>query len=181
MQFSLYKLPSGMYHVIYTVSDEPSCFYYLYLNESAIVISNLYERYSSNMMDFYNKTLEELIGEEKQLEPNELNRLKIKAYNLTILESSREFLYMLSHNNSQSDQEQNIASEMERARALIEKSNLNITKLYNDFAEHFYHKVNEKFIKSKESFYQRYKRKFYNNLSKFKLRYSELLILIIIF
>jgi hypothetical protein len=125
------------------------------------------------MMDVYNRTLEKLIDEERPIEPDELNRLKIKAYNLTVLESSKKFLYMLSHNNSIGDEEQNVANGIEKVRTLIEKSNLNFTKLYSDFAEHFYHNVNEKFIKNKESFFQRYKRKFYNNLSKFKLRYVK--------
>ena len=53
----IFKLPSAAYHNVFTISQEPSCYLYIYLNETAIILSNLFDRFSNNMLDRINQTL----------------------------------------------------------------------------------------------------------------------------
>ena len=60
------EVPSGTYHNIYTVSTVPSCFLYIYRNETSALYAKLFENYKKNMEEIYNKTLDRLI----EMEPD---------------------------------------------------------------------------------------------------------------
>jgi vitamin K-dependent gamma-carboxylase len=53
-------VPSGRYHNVYTISDTPSCFLYIYRNETSTLYSRLFSNYKKNMDEIYNRTLERL-------------------------------------------------------------------------------------------------------------------------
>jgi hypothetical protein len=49
----LVKLPTGEYHNVYTISSEPSCYLYIYINETSFFHTRLYDVYLSNMLPLY--------------------------------------------------------------------------------------------------------------------------------
>jgi hypothetical protein len=161
-----FKLPSGDYHYVYTTSEKPSCFFYVYLDESAVTIRKFFDRFNINMMLTYDKILNDLIQNDKtQLVGDELNWF---AFNLTLIENSKSFLYMISFNESNSNEAHQ--SEIEQAQILIETHKLNATLLYEEFVDSLYKTFRDKLNKQKRFPYMKYYEKLISNLLRFKQR-----------
>ena len=158
------QVPSGAFHNVYTISKEPSCFFYIYINETALDVSRLYERFSQNIMKEYNRTYESLFESKKDI----LDRENITwlALNLTVHRNSKEFLYMISFNESKTIQENQ--NELTRIQEKFEKKNLNY--IYDLFTSHFRADVRNTFIAVKPSFFQKNFKDFEKNIQRFKQR-----------
>jgi hypothetical protein len=160
------KLPSGDYHYVYTTSENPSCFFYIYLDESAMIIRKFFDQFNLNMMMTYDKTLNGLINSGKtELVGDELNWF---AFNLTLIENSKNFLYMISNNESNSNETPQ--SLIDKAQNLIETHKLNATLLYEEFVESLYKTFRDKLNRHKRFPYMKYYEKLISNLLRFKQR-----------
>jgi len=159
------QVPSGAFHNVYTISKEPSCFFYIYINETALEVSHLYERFSLNIMKEYNRTFENLYESKKDV----LDRENITwlALNLTVHRNSKEFLHMISFNESKSIQENQ--NELNRIQEKFEKKNLNY--MYDLFTSQFRTDIKNTFIAIKSSFFQKHFKHFEKNKHRFKQRF----------
>ena len=155
------NVPSGAFHNVYTVSKEPSCYMYIYVNETALEVSKLYNRFLINMMKEYNRTYENLIETEKDKE-----NLTYKALNLTLQRNSNDFLHMISFNESQTLTENE--QELDKIQKMFEKRNLNF--IYNQFNVYFRSHVKHTLIIDKLGVFQKISHKVWPNLLRFKHR-----------
>jgi hypothetical protein len=155
------NVPSGAFHNVYTISKEPSCYMYIYVNETALEVSKLYNRFLINMMKEYNRTYENLIETEKDKE-----NLTYKALNLTLQRNSNDFLHMISFNESQTLTENE--QELDKIQKMFEKRNLNF--IYNQFNVYFRSHVKHTLIIDKLGVFQKIFHKVWPNLLRFKHR-----------
>lgn len=158
------NVPSGAFHNVYTISQDPSCFLYIYINETAVEVSKLYERFLDNMLKEYNKTHHEL---------NSLNRnildsdnLTWKAFNLTMEKNSKEFLKMISYNETFSEEEND--AELKRIQEIFEKQNLNY--LYGLFSSHFRNHIKQTLVIDQLNLAQKFFKYQIQNMQRFKQR-----------
>ena len=162
-----FALPSSSYHTIYTVSSEPSCYVYLYLNKTASILDSLLSSYFVNMESFYNRTLLEIADIDAEREE--------KALNLTLVENSRNFFRMLINYTkiADADDVEKINRKLNEIDQLFSNNKLNKTKIYNDFVDKFHTFMSdqEKTVRnSKENIIGKIKRKLNSNWSRFKQR-----------
>ncbi|CAF0800127.1 unnamed protein product [Brachionus calyciflorus] len=167
-------LPSGTYHSVYTTSEQPSCFFYIYVNETALVLSDWFDNFSKNMFSQYNNTIIDL---KKDLNEASLNgsyetELIWKAYNQTLIENSKNFYEMIARNNS--NQEQNLEQDVKNVLNYLNEKKLNRTMIYTNFVNEFYTKFNDKIVKSKYSFAYKNYRKLLSVFIRFKQSFSML-------
>ena len=163
-----FTLPSTSYHSIYTVSNEPSCYVYIYLNRTASVLDGLLGNYLINMESFYNNTLKKIDQSSSEREE--------KALNLTLEENSKHFFRMLINRTElvKTDQEEEqINQKLIEIDRLFIDNKLNKTKIYNDFVDKFHSFMSEQEKterNSKENLFGKIKRKLNSNWSRFKQR-----------
>ena len=91
----LFEIPAGTYHSIYTVSAEPSCFVYIYVNETALVLDGLLNIFLTNMEAEYNQTLAKLKSDPHKAQAYDEETLDELAVNMTLIENSKSFFKML--------------------------------------------------------------------------------------
>lgn len=156
-------MPSGGYHYVYTISEEPSCYFYIYLNETAIILSDYFDNFNTNMMRIYNEKLGNLTNENEQSED-----LIWKAYNLTLIENSKNFLHMITYNES--DPNQDVNKDMGETINLFKARKLNNTIIYNTFVNQFYETFYNNNFKQKIGFFEKYYKKLISNLLRYKQR-----------
>jgi hypothetical protein len=162
--------------VIYTVSDEPSCFLYVHINETEQILSNYYERFVVNMMRTFNETLESLRSSEKvetDLE-NDKDFLKMKAYNMTLIENSKHFLRMLTNQeekteslpglNTVNEDRVNKTDLVSQLKKVFEEKSLNKNAVYKKFVNQFSAKFDEKMLNSEKDFLSLSKSRLLKNL-----------------
>lgn len=166
----VFKLPSGGYHYIYTVSDEASCFLYFYLNETALFFSDLYENFNRNMMWTYNRTIADL--EKESTNPTDDQKLKDElmwlAYNRTLIENSKTFLNMIALNRT--DTQQDLEASIQSIVSFFAEKKLNQTKVYYEFVNHFYSDFEHKTIRASHSQFYKIYRKLRSEYLRFKQR-----------
>ena len=163
------ELPSAAYHYVYTISEEPSCFFYIYFNQTALILSDYFDRFNANMMNKYNETLKSL---NDQIEPKtdiEEESLIWQAYNLTLIESSKNFLHMITYNQSNPNG-QDLKQEMNKTMEIFDTHKFNKTLIYNTFVMQFYENFSHSVEKSNQSLVNKSYKKLINNLLRFKQR-----------
>lgn len=158
------NVPSGAFHNVFTISEEPSCFFYIYINETALEVSKLYERFLINMMNEYNKTYENLNQHYNGTTDEE--NIIWKAFNLTMIRNSNEFMHMISFNESKSDLENE--EETKRIQTTFEKPNLNY--IYNLFSQYFRNHVKQRLFNDKLGLFEKLVKQLWQNFLKFKQR-----------
>jgi hypothetical protein len=163
----LIKIPSNGYHVIYTISDEPSCFFYVHINETEQILSDYYERFATNMMRTFNETLASLRSNEEievDLE-NDEEFLKMKAYNMTLIENSKHFLKMLTHQEEQTENNSNNTDLVDKLKRVFEEKKLNKNAIYKKFVSQFSNKFDEQVLNSGRDKWGLVKSRFLKNVA----------------
>lgn len=145
-------LPSNAYHIVHTTSLEPSCFFYIYINETSTLLSNYYNIFALNMMRTYNETLDKLKSE-SDLSSTNLEDIKSAAFNQTLILNSKSFLKMLTDTDQiQLDSsETNSTSLIENLKRIFEEKNLDKNVVYNQFVNQFASKFSDKVLSAQES------------------------------
>ena len=161
------EVPSGAYHNVYTISKEPSCFFYVYVNQTAITVSKLYDTFSTNMMRKFEANYLKISGTNFNETYKETTTWK--AYNRTLIECSKEFLKIVSFNNSDGS-ETKVIGEKETVylENLIESEELD--QIYHMFVEKFQVQIQTKLDILSDSFGRKVYRKIRTNSLKFKQR-----------
>lgn len=163
------NLPSGTYHTVYTISDEPSCFFYIYLNETAVVLSDWFDNFSKNMFQTFNKTY---VGLQNLKEFKDESELLWKAYNKTLIINSKNFFEMIVKNESNSRQD--LKKDIANIFSYLKEKKLNNTMIYHSFVNQFYTNFNDKMIKAKYGFFYKNYRKLLSVLIRFRQSFSML-------
>ena len=163
------NLPSGNYHTVYTISDQPSCFFYIFLNETAIVLSDWFDNFSTNMFQTFNRTFETLKKSKEIIEEAEL---LWKAYNKTLIINSKNFYQMIAKNES--NIKQDLEKDIANIISYINEKKLNNTMIYHSFVNQFYINFNDRQVKAKYSFIYKNYRKLLSVLIRFKQSFSML-------
>jgi len=180
------NVPSNAYHNVYTMSKEPSCFFYVYVNNTAASVSRLYDKFYKNMMlEFEKKYIKLNNGKHFNETFDELKSWK--SYNKTVEECSKNFFKFLEMNNStlygliesgtisNSDNQQS-ASKNEQAfvASLIKTQRIN--EIYELFIDKFYSQIQLKLETHGHGIPKKLWKKLYSNLLRFKQRYHYLLL-----
>lgn len=114
-------------------------------------------------MRIYNEKLGNLTNENEQSED-----LIWKAYNLTLIENSKNFLHMITYNES--DPNQDVNKDMGETINLFKARKLNNTIIYNTFVNQFYETFYNNNFKQKIGFFEKYYKKLISNLLRYKQR-----------
>ena len=119
----------------------------------------------------YNQTLNTLKDEEIQItnDGSVASSLVWKAYNLTLIENSKNFLHMITYNES--NLEQDLQKDMNETLQIFASNNFNRTLIYNTFVMQFSENFNQNIDKSQQNFLNKNYKKLVNNLMRFKQRY----------
>ena len=119
----------------------------------------------------YNQTLNTLKDEEIQItsDGSVASSLVWKAYNLTLIENSKNFLHMITYNES--NLEQDLQKDMNETLQIFASNNFNRTLIYNTFVMQFSENFNQNIDKSQQTFLNKNYKKLVNNLMRFKQRY----------
>lgn len=121
------------------------------------------------MMKKYNQTHDNLVGSEKVIQNSDrMQELIWQAYNITLIENSKKFLYMIAFNES--DTNQDVQAEIKNIQKLFSEKNLNRTIVYEAFVDQFYDTFNDKIIKTKENVFVKFFNKILKNFLRFKQR-----------
>ena len=134
------------------------------------------------MMKTFNRTLNELKlnNEENLLSESDL---KLKAFNLTLIENSKTFFKMLTNKDEENEEKNrflnenyNNTEEIKQLKELFEKKGLNKNSVYKQFVHQFSNKFDEKVLDVENTIKntKAYKRLMANVL-RFKQRYNLLL------
>jgi hypothetical protein len=164
-QFFKMQVPSGAYHYVYTISEDPSCFFYIYSNQTAITVSKLYEKFSNNILKKFENKYFELTAQYFNESHNESSAFA--AYNLTLLEYSKDFVNLISLNESNPTQSQDI-HEIKYIENLIKKNDLR--RVYDLFTEQVYNHISNEIDKKNNNFILRQFRELSGNFIRFKQR-----------
>lgn len=157
------QLPPGNYHKVYTISDQPSCYLYMFLNETAKMQSALFVNYLKNMLPYYERNLELLQqNSAKSGEETSLGNVTYQAYKLTVANhDDQAFLSNLTMSRT-TDSEITTYESIPEIVEQLENFNLTVKKVKGIFMRTFYEHVQKKFFLRKLPFYTKVVQKFYS-------------------
>lgn len=159
------KVPSGQYHNVYTVSSEPSCYFYVYVNQTSILMSRLFDKFISNSMKEFEGHYSDLSAGKKFNETYD-EAFTWKAFNRTKYSISENFLNMISFNDSASlegpidEKEKLFITELDDKQLL--------EQMYELFNEKFHGQIKLKLERNGHSVFTKLTRKVSNNMLRFK-------------
>jgi hypothetical protein len=160
------KVPSGEYHNVYTISVEPSCYFYVYVNQSAISTSRLFEKFIDNAMSQFDENYLKL-SSGKRFNESYDEAVTWKAYNKTKVYIAENFLDMISFNDSKK-----LEGPVEEREKLfikeLDEKNL-LTQMYELFNEKFHSQVKNKLEREGHNLLTKLYRKMSNNMQRFKI------------
>lgn len=159
------KVPSGEYHNVYTISAEPSCYFYVYVNQTSISISRLFEKFRSNSLAEFERHYSDLSAGNKFNETYD-EAFTWKAFNKTKHSISENFLNMISFNDSASLEGPIDEKEKRFIEELDDKQLLE--QMYNLFNEKFHAQIKSKLEQNGHSVLTKLTRKVSKNMLRFK-------------
>ncbi len=176
-------VPSNAYHNVYTISKEPSCFFYVYVNQTAISVTRLYEKFSKNMMTEFEIKYAGL-NNGKPFNESYDEMKSWKAYNKTVVACSKNFFKFLELRNTTLngliDKKINIINnniDIENEELLVGSllKAGRINEIYELFVDKFYSQIQVKLETHGHGVVKKLMKKLRNNVLKFKQRYQFML------
>lgn len=158
-----FSLPSNAYHYVYTISDVPSCYYYIYTNETAIIYSNLTKIFIENMLPIYEETLEDLV----KIEVNQnMNNLTFRAYQMVTTALNDETLLEKLINRTQNNR--NKQQQIRNLVKILKKNSVKVSDIKNHVFKSLYDTLNEKYSQQNIPFINHINKKVHTYLYTFK-------------
>ena len=135
-----------------------------------MLLSDLYEKFSTNMVARFRRSLTELQDQQSSASTSSVEDLMMLAYNRTLVESSKNFLYLLAASVDDKDNT-TVQVEMNRIHSIFKEKKLSQKRVYRSFIEQFYVKFMEKEIEmAKPVISKYYNLHFLPHLMRFKQR-----------